>query len=317
MNAVKTMMLLAGMTALFLGVGYLIGGPVGAVIALGVAIATNAWAFWNSDRLALRMHNAEPVTRMGAPALHDMVARLARQAELPMPAVYVIRTDQPNAFATGRDPDNAAVAVTTGLMRMLDEDELAGVIAHELAHIRNRDTLIMTVAATVAGAISMLAQFGMFFGASGGDNRNPMGMIGVLLGVILAPIAAMLIQMAISRTREYSADRLGAEICGQPLALASALNKIASTSGRIEMESAERNPASAHLFIMNPLAGRRFDSLFATHPAAENRIAALQAMAGERGDGDGGPWGGARPATVRRAAPPRSARVPRAGRSRL
>jgi len=314
MNAVKTMMLLAGMTALFLGVGYLIGGPVGAVIALGVAIATNAWAFWNSDRLALRMHNAEPVTRMGAPALHDMVARLARQADLPMPAVYVIRTEQPNAFATGRDPENAAVAVTTGLMRMLDEDELAGVIAHELAHIRNRDTLIMTVAATVAGAISMLAQFGMFFGASGGDNRNPMGMVGVLLGVILAPIAAMLIQMAISRTREYSADRLGAEICGQPLALASALSKIASTAGRVEMESAERNPASAHLFIMNPLAGRRFDSLFATHPAAENRIAALRAMAG---GGGGGPWGGARPAPMRRAPAPRSARVPRAGRSRL
>jgi heat shock protein HtpX len=282
MNAVKTMMLLAAMTALFLGVGYLIGGAGGAFIALLVAIATNAFAWWNSDKLALRMHNAEPVTRMDAPDLHDMVAQLARNAGLPMPAVYVIRTDQPNAFATGRDPQNAAVAVTTGLMRVLSREELAGVIAHELAHIRNRDTLIMTVAATVAGAISMLAQFGMFFGSTNnGENRNPLGAIGLLLGVILAPIAAMLIQMAISRTREYSADRMGAEICGQPIWLASALAKIAGASRTVEMQSAERNPASAHLFIVNPLSGRRFDSLFATHPATENRIAALRAMAGE------------------------------------
>ncbi len=313
MNAVKTMMLLAAMTALFLGVGYLIGGPGGALIALLVAVATNAFAWWNSDKLALRMHNAQPVTAMGAPELHGMVARLAANAGLPMPAVYVIDTDQPNAFATGRNTDNAAVAVTTGLMRTLDKGELAGVIAHELAHIKNRDTLIMTIAATVAGAISMLAQFGMFFGSAqgNGENRNPLGMICLLLGVILAPLAAMLIQMAISRTREYSADRMGAEICGQPLWLASALGKIAGGGARAEMESAERNPASAHLFIVNPLAGRRFDGLFTTHPAVENRIAALRAMAAE---------GAARPAPPRpsppRAAPQaRSTRIPRAGSS--
>ncbi len=317
MNAVKTMMLLAAMTALFLGVGYLIGGAGGAMIALLVAIATNAFAWWNSDKLALRMHNAQPVTRMGAPELHEMVARLAANAGLPMPAVYVINTDQPNAFATGRNPENAAVAVTTGLMRTLDKGELAGVIAHELAHIKNRDTLIMTIAATVAGAISMLAQFGMFFGAARGDgeNRNPLGMIGLLLGVILAPMAAMLIQMAISRTREYSADRMGAEICGQPLWLASALGKIAGGAARSEMQSAERNPASAHLFIVNPLAGRRFDGLFTTHPAVENRIAALRAMAAE-GGGRAAPM---RPAPTPSApqTPTRQSRVPRVRGSSL
>lgn len=281
MNAVKTMMLLASMTALFLGAGYLIGGAGGAMIALIFAVGTNAFAWWNSDKLALRMHNAEPATRMDAPELVEMVARLARNADLPTPATYIIHTDQPNAFATGRDPEHAAVAATTGLMKMLSREELEGVIAHELAHIKNRDTLIMTVAATVAGAISMLAQFGMFFGSARGDNRNPMGFIGVLLAAILAPMAAMLIQTAISRTREYSADRMGAEICRNPLWLASALAKISGGSARFAMESAERNPASAHLFIVNPLAGRRFDSLFATHPPAEKRIAALRAMAGE------------------------------------
>ncbi|SDZ73495.1 zinc metalloprotease HtpX [Rubrimonas cliftonensis] len=322
MGAVKTMMLLAAMTALFLGAGFLIGGATGALIALVFALATNAYAWWNSDKLALRMHNAQPVTRMGAPDLYGMVERLAGRAGLPMPAVYVIQTEQPNAFATGRNPENAAVAVTTGLMRTLDRDELAGVIAHELAHIRNRDTLIMTVAATVAGAISMLAQFGMFFGASSsGENRNPLGMIGVLLGVFLAPIAALLIQMAISRTREYSADAAGAEISGQPLALASALAKISGMAGRMEMRSAERNPASAHLFIVNPLSGRRFDSLFATHPAAENRIAALREMAGGgagrssggAGPSGGAPWGRGPSGSVA----PRVPRAPRAGGRRL
>lgn len=282
MNAVKTMMLLAAMTALFLAVGFVLGGGTGALIAFAVAIATNAFAWWNSDQLALRMHQAEPVTRMGAPDLHDMVAQLAQNAGLPMPALYVIRSDQPNAFATGRDPDHAAVAVTSGLMRMLSREELAGVIAHELAHIKNRDTLIMTVAATVAGAISMLAQFGMFFGARG-DNRNPLGAIGVLLAVLFAPIAALLIQMLISRTREYSADRMGGEIVGQPMWLASALAKISGYATRVPMETAESNPASAHLFIVNPLAGRRFDNLFATHPSTENRIAALRAQAAEAG----------------------------------
>jgi heat shock protein HtpX len=303
MNAVKTMMLLAAMTALFLGVGYMIGGPGGALIALLFAIGTNAFAWWNSDKLALRAHNAEPVPRMADPALFDMVEGLARNADIPMPAVYLIRSDQPNAFATGRSPDNAAVAVTTGLMRMLTREELAGVIAHELAHIKNRDTLIMTVAATVAGAISMLAQFGFFFGGSN-DRNNPLGFVGVLLAVIMAPLAAMMIQMMISRTREYSADRMGAEICGRPLWLASALEKISGFGRRIEMESAERNPASAHLFIVNPLSGRRMDNLFATHPATENRIAALRAMA------SGAPAPARGP--VREAAP----RTPRIGRRR-
>ncbi len=209
MNYVRTMLLLAAMTALFMGVGWLIGGTGGMLIALLFAVGTNAFAFWNSDRLALSMHNAEPVTRASAPDLYEMVGALAASAGLPMPKVYLIRSDQPNAFATGRNPQNGAVAVTTGILQSLDRDELRGVIAHELAHIRNRDTLTMTVAATVAGAISMLAQFGFFFGR-GNSDRSRMGPLGVLLAVIFAPMAAMLIQMTISRTREYSADRLGA-----------------------------------------------------------------------------------------------------------
>jgi len=279
MNFFRTMLLLAAMTALFMGVGYLLGGTGGMMIALLFAIGTNAFAYWNSDKMVLRMHHAEPVTRASAPELHDMVARLAQRAGLPMPKVYLIREDQPNAFATGRNPDNAAVAATAGILRLLDREELEGVIAHELAHVRNRDILTMTVAATVAGAISMLAQFGFFFGA-GRDRDNPMGPIGVLLAMLFAPLAAMLIQMTISRTREYSADRLGAEISGNPLALASALRKISAYAGRIPMPTAERNPASAPLFIVNPLMGTRMDNLFSTHPNVENRIRALEAMAG-------------------------------------
>jgi heat shock protein HtpX len=279
MNQLKTMMLLAAMTALFLGVGWLIGGTAGALIALVIAIATNAFAFWNSDRLALAAHKAQPVSRASAPDLFRMVEGLARRAELPMPKLYVIAQDQPNAFATGRGPERAAVAVTTGIMRQLSSEELAGVIAHELAHIRNRDTLIMTVAATVAGAIAMLAQFGLFFGRG----RGGLGFVGVILAALMAPIAAMLIQMTISRTREYSADRLGGEICGNPLWLASALARISGGAGRHAMESAESHPASAHLFIVNPLAGRRMDGLFTTHPKTENRIAALKRQAAEMG----------------------------------
>ncbi|MCB1369808.1 MAG: zinc metalloprotease HtpX [Rhodobacteraceae bacterium] len=280
MNFFRTMLLLAAMTALFMGVGWLIGGSGGMLIALLFAIGTNAFAFWNSDRLALGMHHAEPVTRASAPDLHAMVGELAANAGLPMPKVYLIRSDQPNAFATGRNPENGAVAVTTGILQLLDRDELRGVIAHELAHIRNRDTLTMTVAATVAGAISMLAQFGFFFGHSNND-RNPLGPLGVLLAVLFAPLAAMLIQMTISRTREYSADRLGAEISGDPLGLAGALRKISSYAGRLELPSAERNPASASMFIVNPLSGARMDNLFSTHPNVENRIRALEAMAGD------------------------------------
>jgi heat shock protein HtpX len=280
MNTFKTMLLLAAMTALFMGVGYLIGGTGGMLLALVFAVGTNAFAYWNSDKLALRMHNAQAVTRASAPDLYAMVEELARNADLPMPKVYLIQSDQPNAFATGRNPENAAVAATTGILRLLSRDELAGVMAHELAHIKNRDTLIMTVAATVAGAISILAQFGFFFGRSGND-RNPLGPLGILLAVIFAPLAAALIQMTISRTREYSADRLGAEIARDPLGLAGALGKIAGYAKRIEMPSAERNPHSAHLFIINPLSGARMDNLFSTHPATENRIRALEAMAAE------------------------------------
>ncbi len=216
MNYVRTMMLLAALTALFMGVGYLIGGTGGMTIALLFAIGTNAFAWWNSDKVALRMHGAEPVTRANAPELYEMVGRLAANAGIPTPRVFLIRSDQPNAFATGRSPDNAAVAATTGILQVLDRDELEGVIAHELAHIKNRDTLTMTIAATVAGAISMLAQFGFLFAGSGDRERNPLGPLGVLLAVLFAPLAAMVIQMTISRTREYSADRDGALHLRQP-----------------------------------------------------------------------------------------------------
>jgi heat shock protein HtpX len=279
MNYAKTMMMLAAMTALFLSVGWLIGGTAGALIALVIAIATNGYAFWNSDRLALAAHKARAISADAEPGLHRLVEGLARRAGLPMPQLYVIEQDQPNAFATGRSPERAAVAVTTGLMRQLNREELAGVVAHELAHIKHRDTLIMTVAATVAGAISMLAQFGLFFGRG----RGGLGILGAILAALMAPIAAMLIQMTISRTREYSADRLGGEICGNPLSLASALAKIAGGPGRVEMATAESHPASAHLFIVNPLSGRHMDGLFTTHPKTENRIAALRQQAVEMG----------------------------------
>lgn len=278
MGYVKTAMLMAGLTALFMGVGYLIGGSGGALIALIVAAGMNVFTWWNSDRMVLRMHNAQPVIPGDRLGLHALTAELARNAGLPTPAVYLIDTPQPNAFATGRNPANAAVAVTSGLIRSLTKEELAGVIAHELAHIRNHDTAIMTVTATFAGAISMLANFALFFGGS----RERMGLVGTLLMMFLAPMAAALVQMAISRTREYAADKAGAEICGHPLWLASALEKIAMGAARIDNQSAERNPATAHMFIINPLHARKQDSLFATHPATENRIAALHAMAGPR-----------------------------------
>lgn len=280
MNLVKTGMLLAAMTSLFLVVGYLLGGPAGIVIALIIAIGMNAYAWWNSDKMALASHGARPVTKASAPQLVGMVEELSRRADLPMPAVYVIDSPQPNAFATGRSPDKAAVAATTGIIEMLSYQELAGVMAHELAHIKNRDTLIMTVSATIAGAISMLANFSIFFR---GSRNNAVGLVGTLLAVFLAPMAAALIQMLISRTREYSADRLGGEICGNPHWLADALGKISGMAARIEMPSAEKNPASAHLFIVNPLNGQRMDNLFSTHPRAENRIEALRQQAAEMG----------------------------------
>jgi heat shock protein HtpX len=286
MNFVRTTLLLAVLAALFMAVGWLIGGPTGALVALIFALGTNALAFWNSDKLALKMHNAEPVTPAAAPELHAMVAGLARNAGLPMPKIYLARTDQPNAFATGRSPENAAIAVTEGLLQLLDRDELEGVIAHELAHIKNRDTLTMTVAATVAGAISMLAQFGFFFGGSSSRERNPLGPLGVLLAVIFAPMAALLIRATISRTREYSADRLGARISGKPMALARALQKIAARAGKVQFLTAERFPASAPMFIANPLSGECMDNLFATHPNVENRIRELEEIAAEMRDAE-------------------------------
>ena len=290
MNFARTALLLAAMTALFLVVGYLIAGEGGALTAFVIALAMNGWAYWNSDKMVLRMHNAQPVTRASAPDLVGLVEGLARRAELPMPAVYVLETSQPNAFATGRNPENSAVAVTRGLLQSCDPEELAGVIAHELGHIKNRDTLTMTITATLAGAIGFLAQFAFFLGG-GRDNRNPLGAVGTLLVMILAPLAAMLVQMAISRTREYSADRMGAEICGQPLWLARALQKIEQLARGVVNEPAERNPASAHLFIVNPLHMGGIDNLFRTHPSTAERVRRLQGMAGVAAQAAGrGPW---------------------------
>ncbi len=278
---VKTAMLMAAMTALFMGVGYVIGGAAGVVIALAVAAAMNAWAYWNSDKAVLRMYNAQECGPQVAPQLLRMVHRLAADADMPAPRVYVIENDQPNAFATGRNPENAAVAATTGLLRRMSDDEVAAVMAHELAHIRNYDTLIMTVTATLAGAISMLANFAFFF--RGGRNQGAGGVIAMLAVMILAPLAAALVQMAISRSREYEADRVGAEICGNPLWLASALEKIQGFASRIDNDEAERNPATAHMFIINPLHVHKRDKLFSTHPSTHNRIEALQKMAEEQG----------------------------------
>ena len=282
MNLVRTAMLLAGLTALFMAVGFLIGGASGAIIAFLVAAAMNLASYWNADRIVLSLHGAHPVDERNAPEIVALVRELAGRENLPMPQVYVMESAQPNAFATGRNPRHAAVAVSTGLIDVLNRDEIAGVVAHELAHIKNRDTLTMTVTATIAGAISMLAQFGLFFGGGARDN-NGTGVIGTLLMVILAPLAAMIVQMAISRTREYAADSLGGRISGRPDALASALAKISSAAHAIENETAERAPATAHLFIVNPLSGQRMDNLFSTHPSTQNPIAALQRLAQEMG----------------------------------
>ena len=281
MAYMRTAVLLAGMTALFLGVGFFLGGEGGLIIALMVALGMNAFAYWSSDKMVLRMYGAKEVTRSEQPEFHDMVAALAQQADLPMPKVYIIDEAQPNAFATGRNPDNAAVAATTGLLRMLNTNEVAGVMAHELAHVKNRDTLIMTITATIAGALSMLANFAMFFGGSSDSRNNPLGIIGVILVAILAPMAAMMVQMAISRTREYEADRIGAEICGQPMWLANALAKLEQGAQQIDNVRAEDNPATAHMFIVNPLHARKMDNLFSTHPNMQNRIERLEAMVGQ------------------------------------
>lgn len=286
MNPWKTYMLLAGMTALFGVIGLMLGGPTGMVIALGLALAMNLFAYWNSDKVVLKMYRAEPVDPARASGLirqyYDDIEDLSRRAGLPMPAVYVIDNPQPNAFATGRNPQNAAVAATTGLLRVLDRDEIRGVMAHELAHVKNRDTLTMTITATLAGAISSLANFALFFGGSNNDEEGGSNFVVVLLMSILAPIAAMLVQMAISRAREYEADRVGGEISGDPDALARALKKIEAYARGVPNYDAERNPASAHMFIINPLnpqlRGHAMDNLFSTHPATENRVKALVAL---------------------------------------
>ena len=291
MNSLRTGILMAAMTGLFLAVGFLLGGTGGMLIAFVIALGMNAFAYWNSDKMVLRMYRARQVDKTSAPALVGIVEQLAATAALPMPRVYVIGDDQPNAFATGRNPENAAVAATTGLLRRLSSEELAGVMAHELAHVKNRDTLTMTITATIAGAISMLANFGLFFG---GSRNNPLGFIGVILIMVLAPMAAALVQMAISRTREYAADRMGAEICGQPLWLASALQKIDRAAQGIDNQVAESNPATAHMFIINPLHANQMDGLFTTHPRTANRIERLRQMAAEMGQTapqTARPWG--------------------------
>lgn len=280
LNSIRTGMLLAALTALFMGVGFLIGGMGGMMIAFLVAAATNLFAYWNSDKMVLKMYKAEEVDEThGSGAVRryaKMVGALAHNAQMPVPKIYIIENDQPNAFATGRNPENAAVAATTGLLRMLNEQEVAGVMAHELAHVKNRDTLTMTITATIAGAITMLANFAMFFGG----NRNGGGIIGALAIMILAPMAAALVQMAISRGREYEADKMGAEICGNPEWLASALAKISNGAAQIPNETAERHPETGQLMIINPLSGRGRDNLFSTHPATQNRIDKLMAMTG-------------------------------------
>ncbi|MEX2642345.1 MAG: zinc metalloprotease HtpX [Acetobacterales bacterium] len=290
MGYFRTALLLAALTALFMGVGFMLGGEAGMLIALAIAGGMNLYAYWNSDRVVLSMYGAREVNRETAPALYGIVEQLARNADLPMPRVYIIENPQPNAFATGRNPKNAAVAATTGLLQNMNHEQIAGVMAHELAHIENRDTLIMTITATVAGAISMLANFALFFG---GNRNNPLGIVGIILMMILAPLAAMMVQTAISRTREYAADRRGAEICRQPLWLASALERLEGLVRRIDNNAAEHNPATAHMFIVNPLHMHSIDGLFSTHPKTAERIARLRELAGRR-PGDGrraGPWG--------------------------
>jgi heat shock protein HtpX len=298
MGTAKTFMLLAALTALFMAVGYLVGGAAGMGIAFVIAAGLNVFSYWNADKIVLRMQGARQVDDSDpSPVIRTFVQdtkALARSANMPEPKIYIIETQQPNAFATGRDPQNAAVAATTGLLSLLSREETAGVMAHELAHVQNRDTLTMTVTATIAGAIGMLANFALFF-----TNRERGGMLTGLAVMIFAPIAAGLVQMAISRSREYEADKRGAEICGNPLWLASALAKIDRGARATVNKRAEENPAMAHMYIMNPLAGRRGDSLFSTHPATQNRIEALQRLAAEMGVQPttvrprhaAGPWG--------------------------
>ena len=302
MNTTKTFMLLAAMTAIFMAVGYLIGGTAGMAIAFVVAAGMNVFSYWNSDKMVLSAYRAVEVGPDDRDPLIATYAQdvltMAEKAKMPRPRIYVIQNPQPNAFATGRNPENAAVAATTGLLSILNRQEIAGVMAHELAHVKSHDTLTMTVAATLAGAIGMLANFAMLFG---GDRERP-NPIALIAMMVFAPMAAAVVQMAISRSREYEADRMGAEIAGDPQWLASALQKIQNGARQVHNEDAERNPATAHMFIINPLAGGLRDNLFSTHPATENRVAQLQALKAndlpgntlgldEGGARSSGPWG--------------------------
>ena len=277
-NWFKTTVLFAAILALFMMIGGLIGGREGMMMALLLGGGMNFFAYWFSDKMVLRMYNAQPVDETSSPYLYNMVRDLATRAELPMPRVYLIDEAQPNAFATGRNPDNAAVAATTGIVSLLSERELRGVMAHELAHVKHRDILTSTIAATLAGAISALANFAMFFGGRDEEGRPANAVVSIIVAII-APIAAMLIQMAISRAREFEADRGGAEISNDPLALASALAKIDAYARGIPFPTAEAHPATAQMMIMNPLAGGGIDTLFSTHPKTAERIARLEAMA--------------------------------------
>ncbi len=309
MNYVRTAVLLALLTAIFVALGAAVGGQTGMVIAFFLALAMNVFSLWNSDKMVLRMYGAQEVDERSAPEYYGIVRELAQRAGLPMPRVFLMQSPQPNAFATGRSPAHAAVCASTGILQALSREELTGVIAHELTHIKNHDTLTMTVAASIGGAVSMLAQwmqFGFLFGGNR-DDRSGVGMVGALLAILVAPLAAMLVQMAISRSREYAADRGGAIISGHPMWLASALAKIENYVHQVPNETAEAVPATAPLFIINPLSGQGFDNWFSTHPNTENRIAALEAMAREGGQvgdapisratapaADAGPWGASR-----------------------
>ena len=280
-NLMKTAILMAAITALFMLMGQMLGGQTGMMLALVVALGMNFFSYWFSDKLVLKMYNAREVDESTAPQFVRMVRELAEKAQLPMPKVYLIDEAAPNAFATGRNPEHAAVAATTGIIRVLSERELRGVMAHELAHVKHRDILISTVSATMAGAIGMLASFGMMFGGRGGDGRPANPVVGIMMA-ILAPMAAGLIQMAISRAREFEADRGGAEISGDPQALASALEKIQRVAQSIPLEAAERHPETAQMMIMNPLTGGGIRAMFSTHPPTEERVARLMAMAAAR-----------------------------------
>ena len=276
-NWVKTAILMAAITALFGAVGAAMGGKSGMLLALGFAVVSNFFAYWFSDKMVLRMYNAQEVDESSAPQFYGMMRELAERAQLPMPRVYLIEEEAPNAFATGRNPEHAAVAATTGILRVLSARELRGVMAHELSHVKHRDILISTISATMAGAISALANFALFFGGRDSEGRsgNP---IAAILVALLAPLAGALIQMAISRAREFEADRGGAEVSGDPHALASALDKIHRYAQGIPLETAERHPETAQMMIMNPLSGGGLRGLFSTHPSTEERIRRLMAM---------------------------------------